>query len=109
MISDVLTKESVPALLITGILDNGVLNKDVFYGVKEVLDYSVLNNDVSNSVPNKGVLNKDVFYGLKEVIDYSVLNNEVSNSVLNKDVLYDVLDSDAFNDRTGEQKEAKED
>ena len=96
MIADVLTKESVPTLLIMGILNNGVLsndvsksmpkmgvlNKDVSYGVKEVLDYSVINNDVSNSVPDEGVLNKDVFYGMKEVLDNSVLSNNVSNSVL---------------------------
>ena len=37
----------------------GVLNKDVSYGVKEVLGYSEPNNDVS-----KGVLNQDVLYGV---------------------------------------------
>ena len=74
MIEDVLTKESAPTFLITEILIMGIFDK--------------------------GVLNKDVFYGMKEVLDYSVLN---------KDVLYGVLDSDAFNDQTGEQKEARED
>ena len=51
-IADVLTKESNTTFLIMEILDNGVLN-----------------NDVYNSVPSKGVLNKDVFYGVKKILD----------------------------------------
>ena len=49
IIANVLTKESAPTFLI-----------------KEILDYGMLNSDVSTSMPNQNVFDNDVYYGVKE-------------------------------------------